>query len=173
MMNLFEEDEAIYAFDSDALVTLERYYSDLPVFDALWQDLAWLSLAGRFKVIDFVYDEVVDSYKGDRGFLKSWLKKQRKYCFWETGEKAMILSQRVINENVRSGFLKPGKLIGERDEADPFLIGNAAVEGFIIVTKEKTTVSNKLPQVAAKYGARTIGIADFLKDRGFKLQRGT
>jgi hypothetical protein len=172
MMNLFDEEESIYAFDSDALVTLERYYSDLSVFDALWQDLSWLALAGRFKVLDFVYDEVVDRYKGDRGFLKSWLKKQRKHCYWETGEKAMIFSQRVINENVRTGFLKKGNLLGDRDEADPFLIGNAAVEGFIIVTKEKTTVSNKLPQIAANYGASTISISDFLKDRGFKLQRG-
>ena len=104
MTNLFDEDESIYTFDSDALVTLERYYSDLAVFDALWQDLAWLALAGRLKVIDFVYDEVVDRYKGDRNFLKIWLKKQRKYCHWETGQQAMILSQRVITENVSTGF---------------------------------------------------------------------
>jgi hypothetical protein len=84
----------------------------------------------------------------------------------------MVLSQQIINEDINTGFLKRQKLIEGKDEADPFLIGNAAVEKFVIVTKEKSTVSNKLPQVALKYGARSIGIADFLKERDFKLQRG-
>jgi len=172
MTNLFGEKESIYAFDSDTLVTLERYYSDLSIFDALWEDLAWLAKGGRLKIIDFVFDEVVKSYKGDRGFLKAWLKEHRKHCYWETTEKAMNLSQRVIRENAATGFLKRQKLIEGKDEADPFLIGNAATEGFIIVTKENATVSNKIPQVALKYGARSIGIAEFLKERDFRMQRG-
>ena len=171
-MSLFEEQEPVYAFDSDALVTLERYYSDLAVFDALWKDMVWLAKSGRLKVIDFVYDEVVGSYKGDRSFLKTWLTKNRKHCHWDTGERAMVLSQQIIRENINTGFLKRQKLIEGKDEADPFLIGNAAVEKFVIVTKEKSTVSNKLPQVALKYGACSIGIAEFLKERDFKLQRG-
>ncbi|MEZ4788409.1 MAG: DUF4411 family protein [Flavobacteriales bacterium] len=171
-MSLFQEQEPVYAFDSDALITLERYYGDMAVFDALWSDLVWLAKVDRLKVIDFVFQELVDDYKGT-SLIKSWLTKHRKLCYWETGEQAMLLSQRVIRENLNSGFLKHQKVVGERDEADPFLIGNAAVEKFVIVTKEKSTVSNKLPQVAFKYGATSIGIADFLKERGFKLQRGS
>lgn len=171
-MNLFEEEAIVYAFDSDALVTLELYYSDQAVFDNLWQDLSWLALAGQLKVIDFVYDEVVERYKGDRVLLKSWLKKHRKYCYWETGERAMILSQKIIRETVSSGFLKRQNLTEGKDEADPFLIGNAVAEHFLIITNENPAVSNKLPQVALKYGASSIGISEFLKNRGFKLQRG-
>ena len=46
-MSLFEEQEPVYAFDSDALVTLERYYSDLAVSDALCGVMVWLAKSGR------------------------------------------------------------------------------------------------------------------------------
>lgn len=166
------DDEPAYCFDTSALVTLDANYKQGRVFGALWKDIEKLMEEGRFIVIDMVYDEIM-RFEGSKGtWLKEWLKDNKKKCYRETDEEAMVLARKVIRENKNTGFISESKMMAGKEEADPYLIGHAGVHGYTIVTLENQTKPNKMPKVAKKYNdARAINLLSYLHERGFELKR--
>lgn len=167
------DDAAGYTIDTAGLIALDANYRMPGVTDALWADIETMVAAGRFTVIDVVFDEVM-RFQGKEGtWLKNWLKRHKTQCFRELDEESMVLARQVIRENKDTGFLSAKKLVAGQDEADPFLVGHAAVHQQAIITLENSSKPNKIPQVAKRYGARGISILEFLKERGFRLVQGT
>ena len=163
--------EASYCFDTSALVSLDANYKQSKVFGALWHDIEELMVHGRFVVIDMVYDEVMRHEGSGSSWLKEWLKRNKKECFRDTDEEAMVMARKVIRENKNTGFISEQKMMAGKEEADPYLIGHAYVHGYAIVTLENQTRPNKIPKVAKKYEARGISVLTYLQERGFKLTR--
>lgn len=163
------DDAPGYTIDTAGLIALDANYRMPGVTDALWSDIDKLVEEGRFTVIDMVYEEVL-RFQGQEGtWLKHWLRRNKGQCYRELDQESMILAQQVIRENMNTGFLSAKKMVAGQDEADPFLIGHAAVHQQAIITMESSAKPNKIPQVAKRYAARAIGILDFLKERGFRL----
>ena len=163
--------ETAYCFDTSALVTLDANYKQGRVFGALWKDIEKLMDEGRFIIVDMVFDEVM-RYEGTRAsWLKDWLKLNKKKCYRETDVEAMEMAKKIIRENKNTGFISESKMMAGKEEADPYLVGHAAVHGYTIVTMENQTNPNKIPKVARKYEARGINVIGFLHERGFELTR--
>jgi hypothetical protein len=167
------DDAPGYTIDTAGLIALDANYRMPGVTDALWADIEKMVEEGRFTVIDLVYEEVL-RFQGQEGtWLKNWLKRNKVHCYRELDQESMVLAQKVIRENISTGFLSAKKLVAGQDEADPFLIGHAAVHQQAIITMESAARPNRIPQVADRYGARGIGILEFLKERNFRLVQGS
>lgn len=163
--------ETVYCFDTNSLITLDTHYKQGKVFGPLWADIDELLDAERFIIIEEVYDEILRHQGPQSTWLKDWLKTNKKRFFQETGEEAMVMARKVIRENKNTGFIKLEKMLSGKEEADPFLIGQAAVNGYVIVTEESQASGNRIPKVAKKYGARAINLLAYLHERGFELTR--
>ena len=117
--------ETSYCFDTSALVSLDANYKQSKVFGALWHDIEELMAQGRFVVIDMLYDEVMRHEGSGSSWLKERLKRNKKDCFRDTDEEAMVMARKVIRENKNTGFISEQKMMAGKEEADPYLIGHA------------------------------------------------
>src|SRR3990172_5665766 len=120
--DLFTED-VYYVIDTSALIDLENIFKhDNPVFKAIWEEVENLILKDNLITLDFVEEEI-NSYEGDKDFLKEWIK------IWNKKKKLVIVTDEtiineaipIINQEYNTGFLNKNKLATGKDEADPYL----------------------------------------------------
>jgi hypothetical protein len=73
-----DTENTVYVIDTSGLIKLEATFKyDNPVFSAIWEEIEELIKQGRFRIIDFVEDEI-NNYEGKEDFLKKWIKKWKK-----------------------------------------------------------------------------------------------
>ncbi len=170
--DLFTED-IIYVIDTSALIDLENIFKyDNPVFKAIWEEIENLVIKDNLITLDFVEEEI-NSYEGEREFLKEWIKKweKKKKFIKATDETVINEAIPIINQEFNTGFLNKNKLANGKDEADPYLIAYCKINNFILITEESKYKSNKIPAVADKNGVKTINIYEFFEARGLKMVR--
>lgn len=160
-----------YVVDTSSLITLEYHFKyDNPVFHAIWEEIEDLIIQGNFKTIDFVEQEI-NSYEGKQDFLKTWVKKWRKYLVVPTDEASFNAAIPIINEEYNTGFFNATKQAEGKEEADPYLIGYCKVHECVLITSESKIKSNKIPAVSFKNKVRCIDINDFMIERGLRMER--
>jgi Domain of unknown function (DUF4411) len=166
-----DKDSTIYAIDTSGLIKLESTFRyDNPTFSAVWEEIEDLIQQGRFRIIDFVEDEIND-YKGKEDFIKNWVRKWRKELVYKTDEECYNAASPIINEEYSTGFFDAKKQAAGKEEADPYIIAYCKVNGCCLITNENKTKHNKIPAVSAKHGIKCIDIFDFLTERGLQMQR--
>ncbi|MBV6439798.1 MAG: DUF4411 family protein [Haliscomenobacteraceae bacterium CHB4] len=159
--------EKTYCLDTSFLIHLDAYYPrKSSIFLPVWEDLESLVRSGLLKTMELMEKEV-QSYVGTHGFLKSWVESFSTQLIEPMTAEIFNGAQRVIREHPE--VLDPKKQLAGKDEADPFLIALAMVNGAFLLTQESKTNPNKIPTVAAYYNVQTMSIIDFLGERGFKL----
>jgi len=160
-----------YCIDTSALLELDyRFKESNPVFTNIWKDMEQMINDGLLVTSDYVELEVND-YAGAETFVKEWISKHKKRLVIPTDPEVLASAGRVINENLHLGFPDPKKWQEGKNDADPFLIGVATVRSLTIITQESKNKPNKIPQIAAKYGVRSIDVYDFMAERGFRMTR--
>lgn len=170
--DLFTE-EIIYVIDTSALIDLENIFQyDNPVFKAIWEEIENLIIKDNLITLDFVEEEI-NSYEGDREFLKEWIKnwKKKKKFIKATDETVINEAIPIINQEYNTGFLNKNKLAIGKDEADPYLIAYCKKNNFTLITNESKYKSNRIPAVANKNGVNNINIYEFFETRGLKMVR--
>jgi hypothetical protein len=170
--DLFTED-IIYVIDTSALIDLENIFKhDNPVFKAIWEEIENLIVKDNLLTLDFVEEEI-NSYEGEREFLKEWIKKweKKKKFIKATDETVINEAIPIINQEFNTGFLNKNKLANGKDEADPYLIAYCKINNFVLITNESKYKSNRIPAVADKNGVSIINIYEFFEVRGLKMVR--
>jgi hypothetical protein len=167
----FNQGKKIYVIDTSGLITLDSTFKrDNPVFTAIWEEIEDLVGQGSFCTIDFVEEEI-NGYEGKQDFLKTWIKKWRKYFVVITDVETINAAIPIINEEYSTGFFDAKKLAEGKEEADPYLIGYCKVHQCVLITNESKTKHNKIPAVSKKNGVTCIDINDFLLERGLRMER--
>lgn len=166
--------QTVYVIDSSALINLKNKFDyDNKVFKAIWEEIEELIQNDALITIDFVEKEIIEDYLGNKDLLIKWIKKfKRKRKFVKKIDEDVINEAiPIINNEYDSGFLKKNKLVDGKDEADPYLIAFCKLNGYKLISDEKKFVSNKIPEVAKKYGVECINLYEFFEERGLKMVR--
>lgn len=171
MQSLFNQENTKYVIDTSGLIMLESTYKrNNPVFTAIWEEIEDLISQGCFFTIDFVEEEI-NSYEGKQDFLKTWIKKWKKYFIVATDAESINAAIPIINEEFNTGFFDAKKQAEGKEEADPYLIGYCKVHHCILITNESKIKQNKIPAVSKKNDVTCIDINDFLLERGLRMER--
>ncbi len=171
IQSLFNQEEITYVIDTSGLIMLDSTFKrDNPVFTAIWEEIEDLIIHGYFKTIDFVEEEI-NNYQGKQDFLKTWIKKWRKYLVAETDTDSINAAIPIVNEEYNTGFFDAKKQADGKEEADPYLIGYCKVHQCVLITNESKGKPNKIPAVSVKNGITCIDIYDFLIVRGLRMER--
>lgn len=165
------EDQTVYVIDTSGLIKLESTFPpEDPTFSALWEEIDALISQERFRIIDYVEDEI-NSYEGAQDFLKKWVAKRRKQLVFKTTTESYNAAIPIINSEYSTGFFDAKKQAEGKEEADPYLIAYCMVNGYVLITNEGKTKPNKISAVSHKNGVKCIDVYDFLRDRGLKMER--
>jgi hypothetical protein len=166
-----DKDNRVYVIDTSGLIMLESTFKyENPVFAAIWEEIEELIQQVRFRIIDFVEDEI-NNYQGKEEFLKKWVEKWKKHLVYPTDLECYNAAIPIINEEYKSGFFDAKKLASGKEEADPYLIAYCQVNNCVLITNESKDRSNKIPAVAKKHDVKCFDIYDFFIDRGLKMER--
>jgi hypothetical protein len=161
----------VYVIDTSGLILLESTFKrENPVFIAIWEEIENLIGQECFRVIDFVEEEIY-SYEGKQEFLKSWVKKWKRYLVVSTEAESINAAIPIINEEYSTGFFDSKKQAEGKEEADPYLIAYCKVHKCTLITNENKIKPNKIPAVAKKNGVMCIDVNDFLLERGLRMER--
>lgn len=170
-MDLFTAGKTVYVIDTSGLMRLDvNFKRENPVFTAIWEEIEDLIVQGRFRIIDFVEQEIND-YEGKEEFLKQWVNKWKKRLVVETDVESFNAARPIINAEYHTGFLKASKQAEGKEEADPYLIGYCKVHGCVLITDESKLKPNRIPAVAEKNGVKCIDVYEFLQERGLRMER--
>ncbi|MEK6615782.1 MAG: DUF4411 family protein [Bacteroidota bacterium] len=165
------EDHIVYVIDTSGLIKLESTFRpDDATFAALWEEIDSLISQSRFRVIDYVEQEIND-YEGPEEFLKTWVAKRKKRLVYETTSECYNAAIPIANEEYNTGFFNAKKQAEGKEEADPFLIAYCMVNNCVLITNESPTRHNRIPAVAKKKGVTCIDAYAFIRDRGLKMER--
>ncbi len=167
----FNEGGIVYVIDTSGLIALESTFKyDNPVFKAIWEEIEELIVQSRFRIIDFVEEEI-NSYEGKQDFLKHWVKKWKKHVVFTTDVESINAAIPIINTEYKSGLFDAKKQAEGKEEADPYLVSYCKIHGYTLITNESKIRHNKIPAVAFKNKVKCIDINDFLKERGLRMER--
>lgn len=164
-------DNKIYCCDMGILIKLDFEFSfSKKAFKAIWEDIEGMINRGEFVSCEFLEEEV-NRYAGQHTFIKEWVAKYKSKFIIPNNPEILTVAAQVINENLNTGFLKKKKWESGQNEADPYLIALSKVMGCTIVTTESKDKLNKIPQVAEKYGVRSIDLYEFFDERGLAMKK--
>ena len=171
MLSLFSQGNITYVIDTSDLIMLESTFKrENPVFTAIWEEIEDLISLGNFKTLDFVEEEI-NNYQGKQDFLKTWMKKWKKYFVEITDTSTINAAIPIINEEYNSGFFDAKKQADGKEEADPYLIAYCKVHQCVLITNESKIKPNRIPAVSKKNGVTCIDVNDFLIERGLRMER--
>jgi hypothetical protein len=157
----------LYLLDADTLIRADRLYYPLTRFPVFWEWLRHVGAAGRVKIPQEQYEEVIVG----KGQLPEWLKRVEV-------RDAMLLDEEsdpiVVAEVTLRGY-------GDLDEAgllkvgrDPFLISygytakaNRCVVTFEVSAPRKQGGNRKVPDVCADLGVNCCTLFELINSLDF------
>ncbi|MEX2235811.1 MAG: DUF4411 family protein [Cyclobacteriaceae bacterium] len=170
-LSFLNQDKTIYVIDANALIHLERHFpKNNSAFAAIWEEIEALMAVGSFITLDYVEEEI-NSYAGHRTFLQTWIKDCKKEFVVATDEICFNAARPIINQEYSTGFFDAKKQADGKEEADPYLIAYCQINGCTLITNESKMHPHRIPAVAKKLNVKCIDIADFLEERGLRMQR--
>ncbi len=148
-----------YSIDTSALINwwVEDYSPD--VFPGLLPKMEDLTAQGRLRAVRSVKDELAD------GDLRKWCLARPDFFVDEDGE----TQKRVAG--LMAAYQNPKKPRGI-DQADPFVIALADMNGWHVVSAERgggLANNPNMPTVCRAIGVRHIRFIEMLRGEGWKL----
>jgi len=153
----------VFVFDSSAFINGTRHHYFLDTMRPVWTLVEDAIDHGRVVVPREVYREVVDQDDEISRLLQ-----QHKAAVIEPSRDVQVRAGKLQQE-----FPKPGL----RDRADPFIMAEAEIRGFTVVTYEGITFSGapargaekKLPAICARLGISCCTLPQALQRLGLNL----
>jgi hypothetical protein len=151
-----------YTIDTSILIGLERRYPR-DVFPSLWNNLESLIEEGRACICS----EVLDETSRGNDDLHRWAKDQGGFCCQPEG-----VDFRIVAE---IGVALPEWVRGDKNAADPFVIGHAIAHSRTIVVDETRAGpgviarNQKIPNVADGYSVDSIDFIELARREGWRL----
>lgn len=148
-----------YCIDTSALVDLMKRFYPPDVFPSLWKDLEKLISQGNLIAPKQVLRELEKYGDRDDPLLK-WAKKN-KSMFVDLTEEQIQLVKEVLKNF--PNLVDPNK----EEEADPFVVTLAKIEGCSVVTSEKmgSIDKPKIPDVCKRYGIKCLSLQEFFREQ--------
>ena len=151
----------LYTVDACCLIKAWGVYPP-DIFTGFWQKLETLIQKRTISA----NEEVLEELRRKDDAVLAWAEMQEDLF---TPIDAMLQQQvlRVLAEH-------PGLYDIEKNKsgADPFVVAEALLNGYVVVTEEKRTrdpAHAKIPDVCEAYGIRCIDLLTLLREQGFKL----
>jgi hypothetical protein len=153
----------VYCIDASSLMELARVYPQTR-FPRVWEKVDGLVESGRL----IAPKEVLEEIKQGEDLLLPWARKSRGMFKPFDTEQAKMVSK-ILKDC--SSLIDPMK---ETAQADPFLIALAMVGSesqakslfkvtYVVVTQEGRNKPNKIPQVCARSGVKSIRLLDMFE----------
>lgn len=147
------EKKKIYSLDTSAILMLGVFYPPIR-FPLVWEKLDQAARSGRIYLLDKVYDELQE--KDD--IVAGWVKERRDVLKKKFPNKLMVKVSDVIKT-----FPRLIDVNNTREQADPYIIVDAQVNGAVVVTHENRMnglhpdrKKDKIPNVCEHYGVEYI-----------------
>lgn len=149
-----------YCIDTSALVDLMKRFYPPDIFPSLWEDLKKLISQGNLIAPKQVLKELEKYGDRDDPLLK-WAKRN-KGMFVDLTEKAQLQSVKEILERFPN-LVDSNK----EEEADPFVVALAKVEGYSVIASEKIGSIDrpKIPDVCNHYGIKCLSLQEFFREQ--------
>lgn len=158
-----------YCIDMGILIKLDAEFpKNKKPFEAIWEEIELMIENGELCSCEFLEEEA-NRYTGEHSLIKEWIKKHKEKLLIPNDAAILIAAGQVINENMNTGFLKRKNWEAGQNESDPYLIALGMIRGCKIITTESKDRSNRIPQVAARYGVKAIDLYEFFDERGLKM----
>lgn len=149
-----------YTLDTNILINLARFYPR-DIFPRLWENIEESTAEGRSCICQAVLLEV---FRGGDG-LYDWAKDLPNFVCPPTEEELAVVAEiaHTHQEWVR----------GTVNEADPFVIAHAKIEGSEVVTEESRKGPGvadrnlKIPNVADEHGVEVLRFVDYVRKQGW------
>ena len=144
--------ELLYSFDTSVMINGRRDLLPPDLFPTLWTKLEGMIASGAIRAVDVVRDEL--GRKDDDA--KKWATNQAG-LFLPLDEDIQLATRTVLAQHSR--LVGKG---GQRNLADPFVIGLARARGGIVVTQETRTNNlekPRIPDVCKAMGVRASILA--------------
>lgn len=152
--------DLLYSFDTSVLINGRRDLLPPEVFLTLWANIEDMIVAGTIRAVDVVREEL--GRRDDS--TKTWADAQ--------AELVVTLDQDIQLATTETLTRHP-KLVGkggQRNGADPFVIGLAWARDGIVVTEETPTNNidrPRIPDVCGAMGVRCVNLVRFIRDQGW------
>lgn len=150
-----------FTLDSNILIGLMRNYPR-DIFGSLWESIEELA-AGPECICEAVLNEV---HRGGDELYK-WARSLDGFVCSATDQELAIVAEIATAH--------PDWVRGQVNEADPFVIAHAEIEGSVVVTEENrkgpgTADKNlKIPNVADERGVKCMKFFEFVRKNGWKF----
>jgi hypothetical protein len=125
-----------YIFDTNIFITLQQR-QPIDVYPSLWERIGELMDEGMV----FSSQEVLEEILVGDDALSQWVK-PRFSVFLPTSEIVQEKARDILKQY--RGLVEGGK---KKNNADPFVIALAQLEGFVVVTEEGHSNSEKAPKI--------------------------
>lgn len=151
-----------YTLDSNILIGLVRLYPR-DIFPALWDNIEFAVSTRDSCICEAILREVHRG--GDE--LHSWAKNLNGFVCSATDEELAVVAEIAVAH--------PQWVQGQLNEADPFVIAHAKIEGSKVVTEESRKGPNtedrnqKIPNVADEHGVETLKFFDYVREKGWQF----
>jgi hypothetical protein len=152
---------AVYSFDSSAFINPFRRYYPQDLFPKFWDEVARRIAAGEIIASEVVRDEIDE--KDDQ--LKKWVREQSGLFVpvdeAQQDEVAAIMGRFPTWVDVESS----------KNNADPFVIALAKVQGLTVVQDEGNGSDQhpKIPHVCRQFGVRPLKVVEFIREIGLRF----
>lgn len=145
-----------YVFDSNIFMNLQQR-QPIDVYPSVWEKISELMKGGIIISSQEVYEEILVG----EDYLSEWAKQRNEY-FLPTDEE----TQKVVRDILlmHRGLVEGGK---KKNNADPFVIAVAKINGCTIVSEETPTNnpnSPKIPDVCSNLGINCINFVSFSRE---------
>ena len=148
--------ETKYVFDSNVFMNLQQR-QPIDVYPSVWEKISELMENGTITSSQEVYEEILVG----EDYLTEWAKKRSK-CFLPTDEETQKVVRDILLKH--RGLVEGGK---KKNNADPFVIAVAKINGCTIVSEEiptKNPDAPKIPDVCSDLGLNCINFVAFSRE---------
>ncbi len=157
-MTIFEMDYKYIIDTSSVLTQKPNEVHRKTVYKSQWENIEELIKLNKIVMCSEVFDEIQDED------VKKWL---------VANECTIIEIDEEIQKNVIKILSEHPTMIKISDKGsssgDPFLIATAMKYGLSIITEEKKTSPNKIPQIALSYGITSYNITELCENEGWQF----
>jgi predicted nucleic acid-binding protein len=150
-----------YCIDTSVLIELKIRYPR-NTFPSLWEKIGKLIEQGRIIAPRAVFDELVQ-YEDRNDELFKWVKRFKK-MFKDLDSSQLQEVKKILIDH--PDLVDKDK---QTEDADPFIIALAIIEGCSVITQESQIKVNRIPYVCRKYKIKCISLVEFFSERKWKF----
>lgn len=155
-----------YTFDTSALIHLFRPGNyDREVFGGLWENFENIVETEGIWSVREVYREI----KRGNDELVTWANGHKEIFLSPSEEERKFIRYLLRNPQYQQ-LVKIKNIKGGLPAADPFVIAQAKMEGYCVVTQEtRRAGSVRIPNVCDSYGIECVNLSGFMNREGWNF----